>query len=68
MNKLLGLALLLLAVSALAQTPPPASPADAMEPGVNTSAPNDAMEPGVNTSAPDADSTKQNSRRKAGCP
>jgi hypothetical protein len=59
MNKLLGLALLLLAVSALAQTPsnegPP--PRDSMEPGVNTSTPaaappRDAMEPGVDTSAP----------------
>ena len=38
MNKLLFLALLLLAGAALAQSPPPA-PQDAMEPGVNTSAP-----------------------------
>ena len=38
MNKLLFLALLLLAGAALAQTPP-AAPQDAMEPGVNTSAP-----------------------------
>jgi hypothetical protein len=56
-NKLIFLALLLLAGAALAQTPPPAQPADAMEPGVNTSAQPpaaDAMEPGVNTSAPAA--------------
>ena len=39
MNKLLFCALLLLAGAALAQTPPPASQNDAMEPGVNTSAP-----------------------------
>ena len=38
MNKLLFLALLLLAGAALAQTPEP-KPQDAMEPGVNTSAP-----------------------------
>lgn len=57
MNKLIFLALLLLAGAALAQSPPPAQPAEAMEPGVNTSAqpPNsDSMEPGVNTSAPAA--------------
>ena len=57
MNKLLFIALLLLAGAALAQSPPPAAPRDALEPGVNTSAPaasNDAMEPGVNTSAPPA--------------
>ena len=61
MNKLLFLALLLLAGAALAQTPAPAPatpPQDAMEPGVNTSAPAtkapDAMEPGVNTSVPAA--------------
>ena len=57
MNKLIFLALLLLAGAALAQTPAPAQPADAMEPGVNTSAQPpaaDAMEPGVNTSAPAA--------------
>ena len=56
MNKLIFLALLLLAGAALAQTPPPAQPG-AMEPGVNTSAQPpraDAMEPGVNTSAPAA--------------
>jgi hypothetical protein len=56
-NKLIFLALLLLAGAALAQTPPPAQPVDAMEPGVNTSAQPagaDAMEPGVNTSAPAA--------------
>jgi len=56
-NKLIFLALLLLAGAALAQTPPPAQPADAMEPGVNTSAQPpaaEAMEPGVNTSAPAA--------------
>jgi hypothetical protein len=57
-NKLIFLALLLLAGAALAQTPAPAKPAqDAMEPGVNTSAQPatpDAMEPGVNTSAPAA--------------
>jgi hypothetical protein len=48
MNKLLGVALLLLAVSALAQTPPDApaaSPDDSMEPGVNTSAPGSAPPP-----------------------
>jgi hypothetical protein len=57
-NKLLFVAMLLLAGAALAQTPAPAQPApDAMEPGVNTSAQPatpDAMEPGVNTSAPAA--------------
>jgi len=54
MNKLLGLALLLLAVSALAQTPPPASPNDSMEPGVNTSAPAPAPDaaPQPSTAAP----------------
>jgi len=55
-NKLIFVALLLLAGAALAQSPPPAKPpADAMEPGVNTSAQPAkpaAMEPGVNTSAP----------------
>jgi hypothetical protein len=59
-NKLLFIAMLLLAGAAVAQTPaetpvkaPP--PADSLDPGVNTSAPvpaSDAMEPGVNTSAP----------------
>jgi hypothetical protein len=39
MNKLIGVALLLLAVAAVAQTPPPAVPGSDMEPGVNTSAP-----------------------------
>jgi hypothetical protein len=67
-NKLLFLALLLLAGAALAQTPTPSPapdkpPQDAMEPGVNTSAPapkapapttEAAMEPGVNTSVPAA--------------
>jgi hypothetical protein len=38
-NKLLFVALLLLAGAALAQSPPPAAPRDSMEPGVNTSAP-----------------------------
>jgi hypothetical protein len=52
MNKLLGVALLLLAVSALAQSPPdPAPPADPPRPAAPA---NDAMEPGVNTSAPDS--------------
>lgn len=68
MNKLLFVALLLLAGAALAQTPagPPAPdkpPQDSMDPGVNTSAPapkapssnaEGAMEPGVNTSVPAA--------------
>jgi hypothetical protein len=60
MNKLIFLALLLLAGAALAQTPAP-QPQDSLEPGVNTSAPAPApasnagaMEPGVNTSAPAA--------------
>jgi hypothetical protein len=60
-NKLIFVAMLLLAGAALAQTPAPAKPPqDAMEPGVNTSAqpaapaPRDGMEPGVNTSAPAA--------------
>ena len=56
MNKLLFLAMLLLAGAAIAQTPAP-PPSEAMEPGVNTSAPaapSDAMEPGVNTSSPAA--------------
>ena len=39
MNKLLYLALLLLAVAAVAQTPATPAPQDAMEPGVNTSSP-----------------------------
>jgi len=63
-NKLIFLALLLLAGAALAQTPLPAKPADAMEPGVNTSAQPaapDAMEPGVNTSAPAAAPAKPKS-------
>lgn len=68
MNKLLFVALLLLAGAALAQTPAPAKPPqDAMEPGVNTSSPaatapasnaasntQGAMEPGVDTSSPAA--------------
>ena len=57
MNKLIFLALLLLAGAALAQTPAPVQPAQDMEPGVNTSAQPakpDVMEPGVNTSAPAA--------------
>jgi hypothetical protein len=61
-NKLIFVAMLLLAGAALAQTPAPARPPqDAMEPGVNTSAqparqdaPPAAMEPSVNTSAPAA--------------
>jgi len=65
-NKLLFLALLLLAGAALAQTPAPGPanpPQDAMEPGVNTSAPaakapapnaEVSMEPGVDTSSPAA--------------
>ncbi len=55
MNKLLFLALLLLAGAALAQTPPPAAPRDGLDPGVNTSAPvapDEAMEPAVNTTPP----------------
>lgn len=58
MNKLLFVALLLLAGAALAQTPaaaPAKPPQDALEPGVNTSvqpAKPDATEPGVNTSVP----------------
>jgi hypothetical protein len=56
-NKLIFIALLLLAGAALAQTPAP-KPQDPMEPGVNTSAPapqaQESMEPGVNTSAPAA--------------
>jgi hypothetical protein len=44
MNKLIFLALLLLAGAALAQTPAP-KPQDAMEPGVNTSSP--AAQPAV---------------------
>jgi hypothetical protein len=54
-NKLLFLAMLLLAGAALAQSPPP--PAESLDPGVNTSAPapsSEAMEPGVDTSAPAA--------------
>jgi hypothetical protein len=53
-NKLLFLAMLLLAGAALAQSPPPS---ESIDPGVNTSAPapsSEAMEPGVNTSAPAA--------------
>ena len=42
MTKLIGCALLLLAVAAVAQTPPPAAPGSDMEPGVNTSAPSAA--------------------------
>jgi hypothetical protein len=59
-NKLLFIAMLLLAGAAVAQTTaqsPPAAPRDAMDPGVNTSAPaapSDTLEPGVNTSAPAA--------------
>jgi hypothetical protein len=67
MNKLIFLAMLLLAGAALAQTPAP-QPQDSLEPGVNTSAPapkapasstpapdgGASMEPGVNTSAPAA--------------
>jgi hypothetical protein len=56
MSKLLFVAMLLLAGAAIAQAPAP-SPADSLDPGVNTSAPapsSDAMEPGVNTSAPAA--------------
>jgi hypothetical protein len=45
MGKLLFCALLLLAGAAIAQTPPPAQPADNMEPGVNTSAPSSASTP-----------------------
>jgi len=57
-NKLLFIAMLLLAGAAVAQTTaPPPAPADSMDPGVNTSAPaapSEAMEPGVDTSAPAA--------------
>ena len=45
MNKLLVLAMLLLAAAAVAQTPPPANAAADMEPGVNTSAPSAAPQP-----------------------
>ena len=49
MGKLLFCAMLLLAGAAIAQTPaqtpPPAQPADSMEPGVNTSAPASAPTP-----------------------
>jgi hypothetical protein len=57
-NKLLFIAMLLLAGAAVAQTTaPPPAPADSMDPGVNTSAPaapSEAMEPGVDTSSPAA--------------
>ena len=69
MNKLIFVAMLLLAGAALAQTPAPAAPPpDAMEPGVNTSAQParpDAMEPGVNTSAPAAAPAKPASTKPA---
>jgi hypothetical protein len=51
MNKLIAVALLLLAVAAVAQTPPPNPGAD-MEPGVNTSAPASAPVPPPATAAP----------------
>jgi hypothetical protein len=50
MNKLLAVALLLLAAAAIAQTPPASPPAADMEPGVNTSAPSAA--PSTVQSAP----------------
>ena len=52
MNKLLGIALLLLAVSALAQTPSNQAPPTGGTPPA--ASPNDSMEPGVNTSSPTA--------------
>ncbi|HTU65927.1 MAG TPA: hypothetical protein VMF52_08255 [Steroidobacteraceae bacterium] len=39
MTKLIGVAMLLLAAAAFAQSPPPAAPGSDLEPGVNTSAP-----------------------------
>jgi hypothetical protein len=49
MNKLIGLAMLLLAAAAFAQSPPPSAAKEAgaadMEPGVNTSAPSAAPQP-----------------------
>ena len=56
MNKLIVLAMLLLAAAAVAQTPP--APGDDMEPGVNTSAPTAAPQPVPNT-APAAKPTRQ---------
>lgn len=55
MNKLIFCALLLLAGAAIAQTPPPAQPAQDMEPGVNTSAPaSKPTPPPASTAAPRA--------------
>lgn len=51
MNKLIVLAMLLLAAAAIAQTPPASTPATDMEPGVNTSAPAAAPQP-VQSAAP----------------
>jgi hypothetical protein len=45
MNKLIIVAMLLLAAAAVAQTPQPAQPGADMEPGVNTSAPSAAPQP-----------------------
>jgi hypothetical protein len=54
MNKLIAVALLLLAAAAIAQTPPPANPSADMEPGVNTSAPSSAPQTPAATSTPAA--------------
>ena len=45
MNKLLVLAMMLLAAAAVAQSPPASAPGADMEPGVNTSAPSSAPQP-----------------------
>jgi hypothetical protein len=45
MNKLIVLAMLLLAAAAVAQSPPASAPGADMEPGVNTSAPSAAPQP-----------------------
>ena len=54
MNKLIFLALLLLAAAAVAQTPAQTPPADALEPGVNTSSPaQTAPQPAAATNKPE---------------
>ena len=52
MNKLIVLAMLLLAAAAVAQSPPASAPGADMEPGVNTSAPSAAPQAVPNTAPP----------------
>ena len=65
MTKRLLCAMLLLTVAAVAQTPQTASPADSMEPGVNTSAPGSAPPPPAATAPSSAKPAQPGTRPAA---